>query len=76
MSKVVIYTSPTCPYCKKAKSYMNEKGVDFHERDITKDPSARKTLASRGYRSVPVIDIDGEYILGFDEGKIDQALAQ
>lgn len=74
MAEVTIFTSPTCGYCKAAKEYMTEKQIAFKERDITKDPEARKDLMDKGYRGVPIIRVDGEDIIGFDRAKLDAAL--
>ena len=74
MDKVTIFTSPTCMYCKAAKKYMDEKGISYEERDITKDSSARDDLISKGYRGVPIIRVGEEDIVGFDQEKLDQLL--
>lgn len=74
MDKVTIFTSPTCMYCKAAKKYMDEKGISYEERDITKDPAARDDLISKGYRGVPIIRVGEEDIVGFDQEKLDQLL--
>ncbi len=74
MAQVTIFTSPTCTYCKAAKKYMTDKGIAFEERDITKDPDARKELLSKGYTGVPIIRVDGEDIVGFDQQKLNDLL--
>ncbi|MGO1712951.1 MAG: glutaredoxin family protein, partial [Senegalia sp. (in: firmicutes)] len=55
MANVTIYTSNTCPHCGTAKQYLSEKGVEYTERNIQTDPSARKELIQKGYMGVPVI---------------------
>jgi len=65
VKKVVIYNSDTCSFCREAEAYMNEKGIEYQSKNI-KNPEFRKELMAMGYRSVPVIQIDGENILGFD----------
>lgn len=72
MHKVTIFTSPTCMYCKAAKKYMEEKGVSYEEKDISKDMEARDELIAKGYRGVPIIRIDGEDMVGFDKESLDQ----
>ncbi len=74
MANVIIYTSNTCPYCVLAKNYLDEKGVPYIEKNIQTDPSARKELMSMGYMGVPVLIINGEEVVGFDQAKIDELL--
>ncbi|AND84535.1 NrdH-redoxin [Clostridium tyrobutyricum] len=74
MSKVDIFTSSTCQYCHAAKEFFKENNVDYVEHNITTDAEARKDLMKKGYRGVPVIVIDGEYILGFDQNKVSDIL--
>lgn len=63
---VEIYTKPGCPYCKAAKEDMTEKGIDFLEHDITKDPAIKeKAIKLAGQASVPVIVKSGEVTVGF-----------
>ena len=73
--KVVVYSTPTCPYCTKAKAYLQEKGIEYTEIDVSQDEAARKEMTERtGMMSVPVIDIGGTIVTGFDRDKIDEAL--
>lgn len=75
MSKVIIYTTPTCRYCHIAKAYFNEKGVAYEEVDVRADQVAAKELLARtGEFGVPQIDINGNMIIGFDREAIDRAL--
>ena len=76
MSKVKVYSSNTCPHCVTAKNYLNEKGVEFEERNVQTDPEARKELMAMGHMGVPVLVIDGEEVVGFDQGKIDELLSK
>lgn len=71
---VIIYSSNTWPYCVSAKEYLQEKGISYTEKNIQKDPQARKELMDMGYMGVPVIIIDGEEILGFDQPRIEKLL--
>lgn len=73
MKNVMIYTSDSCVYCQLAKEYFHTNNIEFKEKNI-KEPVARKELISMGMRSVPVIKIDDEVILGFDQEKIEQVL--
>ncbi|MDR7857594.1 glutaredoxin family protein [Tissierella sp.] len=71
MANVIVYTSNTCPYCISAKDYLNEKGIEFTEKNVQTDKEARKELMAMGHMGVPVLVIDGEEIVGFDREKID-----
>lgn len=72
--QVVVYTSSTCPHCVTAKDYLAENNIEFTERNVQKDGDARKELMAKGIMAVPVIDIDGELITGFDKDKVDDLL--
>ncbi|MHC6180402.1 glutaredoxin family protein [Clostridium sp. JNZ X4-2] len=74
MSKVDIFTTSTCQYCHSAKEFFTKNNIDFTEHNITTDAHARKELMKKGYRSVPVIVIDGEYLVGFNESKVESLL--
>ena len=75
MSKqVTVYTTSTCPHCVTAKEYLQEKGVDFTEKNVQQDNEARKMLMEKGIMAVPVIEIEGELITGLDKEKIDSLL--
>lgn len=72
---VKIYTTPTCPYCKMAKDFMREKGVAFEEIDVMADAKARDELiAKSGQLGVPVIDVDGKIMIGFNRAKLAELL--
>lgn len=74
MAKVVVFSSNTCPYCVSAKEYLDEKGIEFEEKNIQEDKDARKELMNMGHMGVPVLLIDDVEIVGFDKPKIDEAL--
>ncbi|MBP2024649.1 glutaredoxin family protein [Peptoniphilus stercorisuis] len=74
MSKVVVYTSSTCPYCTMAKDYLTEKNVAFEEKNVQIDKEARTELMAKGYTGVPVIVVDEEEIVGFDKARLDSLL--
>ncbi|MDO4793858.1 glutaredoxin family protein [Filifactor villosus] len=74
MKKVVIYTSPTCHFCHEAMDYFKENNIEYSEKDISKDPEARKFLMSNRIMGVPAIYIDDELIMGFDKAKINSLL--
>ena len=73
--KIIVYSTSTCPYCNMAKDFLKKKGVNFEEIDVSKDQeSAKEMIDKTGQMGVPVIDIDGEFIVGFDKAKIEKAL--
>ncbi|MGM0378822.1 MAG: glutaredoxin family protein [Bacillota bacterium] len=72
--EVVVYSSDTCSYCKMVKEYLNDKGVDFEEKNISQDNEARKELIDAGFMGVPVVYIDDEVIQGFDKDKLEELL--
>jgi alkyl hydroperoxide reductase subunit F len=72
---VKVYTLPTCPHCKTAKEYLSQKGISYAEVDVGKNKdAANEMIKLSGSRSVPVIIIGTEVIVGFDAAKIDTAL--
>ena len=72
---VTIYSTPTCVYCKMVKKYFVSQNVQFSEVDVSRDREAAADLVKKsGQLGVPVIDIDGTIIVGFDNDKIDSLL--
>lgn len=75
MSKVTIYTTPTCTYCHMAKDYFKEHGVVYEEKDVTVDIPAQEAMIERsGQMGVPVIEVDGEIVIGFDRSRLETLL--
>jgi len=73
--KVTIYSTPTCHYCHIAKDFFNEKGVKYEEFNVATDMAKRKEMMDKsGQMGVPVIDIGGDIVVGFDEGSISKLL--
>jgi len=76
MPEVKIYSTPTCPWCIRTKEFLKEHSIAFTEIDVSIDELASEEMVDKsGQMGVPVLDIDGEIIVGFDEEKIRQALA-
>lgn len=72
---IKVYSTPTCVYCKTLKSYLKSKKVDFEDIDVSSDEKEmEKMIKDSGQMGVPVVDIDGQIITGFDKQKIDQLL--
>lgn len=75
MANVIIYSTPTCGYCKLAKAYFQEKQVEYIEKDVSVDIAAREEMVKKtGQLGVPVIDIDGTTVIGFNKAKIAEIL--
>ena len=73
--KVKIYSTPACPFCMMAKKFLKENNIDFEDIDVSTDQAkAQEMVQKSGQMAVPVIDIDGELIVGFDKEKIRKAL--
>jgi len=74
--KVDIYTTPTCGYCHQAKRYLASKGINFTEHDVSVDRSAGEEMVRlTGQMGVPVIVVDGEPVIGFNRGRLEQLFA-
>lgn len=69
--KVIVYSTPVCPYCHMAKDYLKEQGVAFEEKDVARDVSARTEMYQKtGQLGVPVILVGDEAIVGFDKPRL------
>lgn len=72
---IKVYSTPTCPYCVTLKNFLKEKGFDFEDIDVAAEPAkAQEMIEKSGQMGVPVVDIDGQIIVGFDREKIIQLL--
>lgn len=72
---VTIYTTPTCGFCRAAKNYLSTRKIPFRELDVTKNPEwARDLTRKSGQTGVPVIDVNGTIIVGFDVNRLNRAL--
>ncbi len=72
---VIVYSTPTCPWCKKVKEYLGEKKVDFTDHDVSSDEKAQKEMIDKsGQMGVPVIVVNDKVIVGFDAEAIEKAL--
>ena len=75
MAKVRIYTTPSCVYCRMAKEFFKDNNIEYEEKNVALDASAREEMiAKSGQMGVPVIDIGGKLIVGFDEPRLREAL--
>ncbi|MGI6632779.1 MAG: glutaredoxin family protein [Bacillota bacterium] len=72
---VKVYSTPTCPWCVRAKSYLTDKGIPFTDVDVSQDvAAAREMVKISGQMGVPVLSINGSVIVGFDKKRIDELL--
>lgn len=75
--QVTIYSADWCAFCHAAKDYLTKKGVKYDEKNVEqKQEYAQESVKKSGQMGIPVLDIDGEIIVGFDRPKIDAALAK
>ena len=75
MTKVKIYSTPTCPFCKRAKEFFQKSNIDYEDINVAEDEKARdKMVEKSGQMGVPVIEIGDEIIVGFDERELKKTL--
>ncbi len=75
MAKVKIFSTPFCIYCVSLKQFLKEHNIEFEEVDVSKDKVAQEEMIKKsGQMGVPVVEIDGEIIVGFDKNKIVELL--
>ena len=68
---VKVYSTPMCPYCVTLKQFLKEQGIEFEDIDVSQDKKASDEMIEKsGQMGVPVVDIDGNIIVGFDKEKI------
>ncbi len=74
--EVVIYSTPTCPYCKRVKDYLSRKGIPYTDINVAEDrEKAKEMIQKSGQMGVPVITIDNEIIVGFNQALLDKLLS-
>lgn len=75
MKKVLVYSTPTWPWCTKVKDYLDSKDVPYEHYDVSQDrDKAMEMVKKSGQQGVPVLDIEGEIVVGFDQNKINEIL--
>ena len=73
--KVTVYSTSTCPFCIRAKQFLKDNNIQFQEIDVSSDQAKAQEMINRsGQMGVPVIDVDGTIVVGFDKDKIREAL--
>lgn len=75
MNNIIIYSTPSWPWCTKVKDYLSQKNITYTDYDVSKNyDKAVEMVQKSGQRGVPVIDINGQIIVGFDKASIDKIL--
>lgn len=75
MKNVIVYSTANCSYCIRLKEFLKEKGIEFTNIDISSNPGKTEEMVKKsGQMGVPVLDIEGEIIAGFDKKKISRIL--
>jgi glutaredoxin 3 len=73
--KVKVYSTATCPFCIRAKQFLKENAVSFEDIDVSVNhEAAQEMIKISGQMGVPVLDIEGDIIVGFDKDRIKKAL--
>ena len=73
--EVKVYTTPSCPWCQAVKQYLEERGIPYIEIDVSQDQQAALEMIHKsGQMGVPVVEIDGEIVIGFDKERLDNLL--
>ena len=68
---IKVFSTPSCPYCVTLKKFLKEKGIDFEDIDVSADEKELQEMIDKsGQMGVPVVDIDGQIVVGFDRDKI------
>ena len=74
---IKVYTIDSCPWCVKAKNYLKSKNIAFEELNVAEDMDARQEMVQKSRQmGVPVLDINGTVVIGFDKPAIDTALTK
>ena len=75
LPKVRVFTTPMCPFCHALKEFLKERNIEFEEIDVSQDEKARDEIIKKtGRLEAPIIEIDGQIVVGFDKEKISQLL--
>ncbi len=75
MQSVRVYSTPTCPYCVRAKQFLKEQNIPFEDIDVsTNEAAAEEMIRKSGQMGVPVIEVGSEIVVGFDKPRLQAAL--
>jgi glutaredoxin-like YruB-family protein len=74
---IKIYSTPSCPYCQLAKDFFREKNLEFSEVNVAEDEAAlQEMIAKSGQMRVPIIEIDGQIITGFNRPELERMIGK
>ena len=74
---MVVYSTPTCPYCKRTKDYLSRKGISYTDINVAENRDAAKEMIQKsGQMGVPVLIINGEVVVGFNQTLLDKLLSE
>lgn len=74
--KVTVYSTPTCPYCKRAKDYLSRKGISYTDINVAESrEAAQEMIRKSGQMGVPVITVDEQVVVGFNQALLDSLLS-
>ncbi len=75
MANIKLYSTPTCPYCKMTREYLKDNGIEFEDINVAADKKAASEMIEKsGQMGVPVIELDGKIIVGFDKIALDKEI--
>lgn len=75
MAKVTVYSTPTCPFCNKVKQFLKENNIEFEEIDVSSNQEkVQEMIQKSGQRGVPVTEIDGNMVVGYNVAKLKELL--
>jgi glutaredoxin len=74
--RVILYTDTTCPICELVEEYLAERGVEYTKINVDEDPEGKKAFLKLGYDNLPVLDIEGTTILGFNTEALEKNLRE
>lgn len=75
MPEVKVYTTPTCPWCMRVKQFLDERNIPYEEYNVAEDAArAEEMIQKSGQMGVPVIEVDGEIVVGFDRPRLEELL--
>ena len=73
--RIIVFTTPSCPHCRSAKKYLRQRGIPFKDVDVSRDRAGARDMVRRSKQNgVPVLDIGGKIVVGFNRAKIDSIL--
>lgn len=73
--EVKVYSTPTCPYCTMVKKYLEDNSIHYQDINVAEDRAALDDIVNRsGQMGVPVIDIDGDLVIGFNQAQLKEKL--